>query len=480
MATGHRSAPPSQALWSARPARSGITLLEVLISIFVLSVGLFGVAALIPVGRQQIEQGSKYDRAATASRAAMSELLARDWLSPDMWMNYQGNAYGPVSSGAAFPPVLPYTQPAAWPDMDEPTGTLPVGTPGVNALGQLTSPITAGNSVCIDPLFLAAVPNVLAGAAFPVVQFNDPDQDDDNDDDLTNGDIWPNPPRMQRATVRGWAPGQAFVSPPALGLPIARRQMTWQDEMVFNLPTDGTRRPEWQGELAQGAGSMLRQQTAGDYTWFATVTPSPGEASNSPDAMRTFTVATVVVYKRDLAYWAREGAGAVGVRPPPKERMLYCNFLWGSQAGGEVELILPIVAGDANTNPGRPDRSDMPKIRPGQWIMLAGWTQPDPLVPVLPPVRRAVYKWYRVAAVGPLPIYNDPTKDFFNPVRDPLSTPINFPNGSWSQEITLQGADWNQASVEIDLPGLIPPFGTYAVIVDGVVGVYETTLTLRP
>ena len=47
--------------------RSGITLLEVLISVFVLSVGLMGMAALLPVGRYAIVETGKADRAGTAA-----------------------------------------------------------------------------------------------------------------------------------------------------------------------------------------------------------------------------------------------------------------------------------------------------------------------------------------------------------------------------------------------------------------------------
>ena len=40
-------------------ARSGVSLLEVLISIFVLTIGLLAVAAVIPVGRHAIREAAK-------------------------------------------------------------------------------------------------------------------------------------------------------------------------------------------------------------------------------------------------------------------------------------------------------------------------------------------------------------------------------------------------------------------------------------
>ena len=52
-------------------ARSGLSLLEVLISVFVLSIGLLGVAAVIPLGYHQIVEATKADRAASCGRAGL-------------------------------------------------------------------------------------------------------------------------------------------------------------------------------------------------------------------------------------------------------------------------------------------------------------------------------------------------------------------------------------------------------------------------
>jgi hypothetical protein len=60
-------------------------LLEVLISMFVLFVGLLGVAALIPVGRFAILETSKADRSGACGRAALSEIKVRRMLDPYPW-----------------------------------------------------------------------------------------------------------------------------------------------------------------------------------------------------------------------------------------------------------------------------------------------------------------------------------------------------------------------------------------------------------
>jgi prepilin-type N-terminal cleavage/methylation domain-containing protein len=67
------------------PRRRGMTLLEVLISMFVLSVGLLGVAALIPVGRFSILEAGKADRSGACGQAALSEIKVRRMLDPYPW-----------------------------------------------------------------------------------------------------------------------------------------------------------------------------------------------------------------------------------------------------------------------------------------------------------------------------------------------------------------------------------------------------------
>ena len=58
-------------------ARSGVSLMEVLISIFVISIGLLGIAALIPVANYALMETSKADRTAACGQAAIREVSAR-------------------------------------------------------------------------------------------------------------------------------------------------------------------------------------------------------------------------------------------------------------------------------------------------------------------------------------------------------------------------------------------------------------------
>ncbi len=68
--------------------RAGVSLLEVLISMFVLSIGLLGMAALIPVGKFAIDQTGKADRSGACGHAALSEIKVRRMLDPYPWPDF--------------------------------------------------------------------------------------------------------------------------------------------------------------------------------------------------------------------------------------------------------------------------------------------------------------------------------------------------------------------------------------------------------
>ncbi len=67
------------------PSRRGISLMEVLISVFVLSIGLMGMAALLPVGRFAIMEAGKSDRAGACGRAGLRDIKVRRMLDSTYW-----------------------------------------------------------------------------------------------------------------------------------------------------------------------------------------------------------------------------------------------------------------------------------------------------------------------------------------------------------------------------------------------------------
>ena len=71
---------------STASSRHGISLLEVLFSIGILTVGLFGVAALIPLGKLAMMETEKSDRTGACGRAALREIKVRRMLDYRYWV----------------------------------------------------------------------------------------------------------------------------------------------------------------------------------------------------------------------------------------------------------------------------------------------------------------------------------------------------------------------------------------------------------
>jgi hypothetical protein len=93
--------------------RPGISLLEVLISIFILSVGMLSIASLLPVGGYQAQKATIEDRKSVIGQNAFHEFRTRGMANAENWMGF------PLPPGQTFPkPVsvaidpLAYTAPA--------------------------------------------------------------------------------------------------------------------------------------------------------------------------------------------------------------------------------------------------------------------------------------------------------------------------------------------------------------------------------
>lgn len=502
-------------------ARRGLTLLEVLIAIFVLAIGLLGVAALIPVGRFQLEQGAKQDRAAAVGRAAWREVEVRGMLDPTVWINWEGAIFGRA--------VAPWdgtkqTTPFAWVDVDEPTQLAsplplvdfmpdaPAPNWGMAAWGSLTptpplpyrplGPLGRGNSICIDPYFLASNQEPAGNTfirTFPYVLNSDPDMDSYNQP--IGNDDWPNPPRMERVSLNldpnrllSELPGGAPVLAPYFGrdthLMMARRLFVWHDDLSFGQSNNPGQRAIW-SVSRDATGQIVEHTAAGEYSWMVTVTPAaqqtkpqlgvqmdysvtpPAVASlpfgivaehTSATAQELYTVSVVVFHRRDVSFvskhevprqgeWLVPPAALVpGARPAPPERMVYCDFLGTGRGGGDVRLRLrpsPILLAQRNRR--RPDRSDFPPVVVGQWIMVCGWQQPDlEIGSGTPPTDVTM-------AIGGV---WDPLNPAFPPNRQAVFrwyrvaavdalTPYPVSNNSatlvdeWYQDVTLVGPDWD-------------------------------------
>ncbi len=91
--------------WRAR-LRRGISLLEVLFAVFILSMGMLGLGALIPVGNYQVSQGLRSDHAAACARAAFRQIEACGLLNSDFWRAAPGNQPDFVNNDTQWPTFI--------------------------------------------------------------------------------------------------------------------------------------------------------------------------------------------------------------------------------------------------------------------------------------------------------------------------------------------------------------------------------------
>ena len=70
--------------------RRGISLLEVLMSIFIITIGVLGVAALLPLAAHLANRGTTADRASVAGNEAARQFLIRGMNQPSNWLLADG------------------------------------------------------------------------------------------------------------------------------------------------------------------------------------------------------------------------------------------------------------------------------------------------------------------------------------------------------------------------------------------------------
>lgn len=344
--------------------RSAITLLEVLISIMCLSVGLLGLATLLPLGRFQLVEASRLDRTGTLGRSAFRDLQVRGYLQPDMLLHFN-------SASNTFVPVLTGT-------------TLTVGPspPFVTAVPFAIDPYGVGGSIGSNPhlAFLATLPyGVMPSAA--TAPYNQA-------------------PVIPRLSVRSWVapitPGLAPVMP----FSQAERIFATNDELILAEGAKANYRPQ---PVLEGI-PPIRVQSEGNFTWLVTVSPSFGElfgtVSIPGDATSTrlYTATVVVLFKRNAQ---SDKVDLTLSLPDRNERLVWCEFLDNGVGGGNVRLRTATVG----PNP-LAEAAELLKLRVGEWIMITG--APAAAAPPF-------LQWYRVAAIDSGP-QADPSGEYFRDV----------------------------------------------------------------
>lgn len=219
--------------------RRGISLLEVLISMFVLLVGLLGVAAMIPAGRHELLQASKIDHASMTGRAAFRDLKIRRYLNPENWytLDDMQNSTALWQPDPVNHPGRPFLIKGVWVDRF---------------------------AVVMDPLGLAA-PAGTFSKSFPA------------------------------NTTSGLYLGRISA------IPFSNMTDSYQlADLVFRSSDDLSIIPNANDRNLPPAQQMLggaKRASQGNYSWIATIVGDPSmSALNS-----TLSVSVAVFYKRDLS-----------------------------------------------------------------------------------------------------------------------------------------------------------------------------------
>lgn len=390
---------------SAFRTRQGITLIEVLISIFVLLFGLMGVAAIFPVASHYVLEGDKRDRSSGLAQIAFEEIKARKLLESEWWIyaNYpmqQADGNWVIQSGHDDQNIAP--QP----------GMFRVSDP-MPAHAYVIDPLGSGGIDNNNPFSRFFFPG---GGMFP----QNPWPTLTLPGTTTPKSLWP----VLRVTLP--VPENPVVAPsPYLPMPpqTAETIFRLRDDLAVEQPDAGDR-PSIQRWATGTGGQLLARQYIGDYSWLATVVPTSNNAllglqpaANIRDAW--YEVSAVVFYKRDTV----PSASTPG--SPGSERLIAGEFLNRSE--------LAIFDG-LYDDPATVDTA-VDGLKPGNWVAVMGVNQVTGVF---------MMKWYRVQAI------DDTTND-----RVQLNN-TNFVNGRY---MMVRGPDWPRGSytnlrVAI-LPGIV-------------------------
>jgi prepilin-type N-terminal cleavage/methylation domain-containing protein len=289
-----RISPGCHAGWRSKRCRQGLTLIEILMTIFVLAIGLLGVAALMPVGSYQMQRGQIAQRVSEIGPAALDLLEASDMHSPERW--------GRETDSPRFDDIEKHGSNDEWVRRAHHSsdGTAPSSVPsesnylieylrsnGSTNLGSYKQADSAtyesGDVVvarrcepfAIDPLYMYQV-----GMNPFVSALNDP---------YGTGDAMP------RITVSG-VTSQA-----------AAESIFQNDEDLIVVEDEDSGFPSGRAVWGPSNSNPVKAKSEGNYSWLATF--SPGEKATGSDP-KQWTVSVAVFYKRPLGLRDNEGKNA--------------------------------------------------------------------------------------------------------------------------------------------------------------------------
>ncbi|HLA84122.1 MAG TPA: hypothetical protein VJL29_04955 [Thermoguttaceae bacterium] len=424
-----------------------MSLLEVLIAMAIITLGLLGLAALVPMGHFAVVESTKADRSSACGRAAVADVKTRRLLDPNLW--------------AAFSPSIS----AEWHSFST------TNTP------EVAADLYYGDAVVIDPQFVSNNhPNLASGdvghlAAFPYGIKNPTDLD------------W-KPCYLDRLAFRG------LINNPLLPAPAAAQLFTWADDLVYETESrdsDARTRSVYlrsTGEVSAvppfaSPDDRLRQERSGNYSWLMTLLPSETEGPLNPTARRTYGVSVAVFFRRDLDYQPADSSNPPTAENMPTERLAKVVFTGGGYGGGDATIYVPTVDGANWFGLKVDDKKAYAaylNVRKDQWILVMGLKPDTRLSSFSRPSQlddhRRVAQWYRVVAVDEVQRHSE--------VAATEITTIGSGNDAYYRRVTLAGPDWDANVWDPTLPASPAPttITAAAVLIDDVIGVYTKTIEL--
>jgi len=359
-------------------ATAGLTLIEILMTIFVLAIGLLGVAALMPVGSYQMQRGQIAQRVSEIGPSALDLVEASNMHSPSRW----GLVTTPPSPRFDDVKEHPSIGSGEWvrkayrqgSSYDDAPSSLEnkyllevVRSDNASQLGKFHTPTGGGSSViisggslstdavfvfrrcepfAIDPLYMYQV-----GMNPFVSALNDP---------YGTGDAMP------RITVSG-VTSQA-----------AAEAIFQNEEDLIVVEDEDSGFPSGRAVWQDGGTSIIKAKSEGNYSWLATF--SPGEMASGSDP-KQWTVSVAVFFKRPL------GLGTDSQWTVPFSTSGGNNGYTTVTLDGSTPALL-YEDNDASGDFSR-EGGDQMRIKRRQWGLVTFLDGSE---------RRA--RWYRLGAVG--------------------------------------------------------------------------------
>jgi hypothetical protein len=372
--------------------RCAITLVEVLISMGILTIGLLSVAALFPVGGYYMRQGEVQDRAAAIAQAAFADVVARGMLKAESWQMWEPALSDQVTQQRQEPTAIDIVRKPALDAIQKISFTRPV-TDSIRIMvkAQKRDQIarTIGSTFVLDPLGAASVsgtsnPNraLVLASSFPVSA---------NPGRAPEWKHWGNTWPVRRITTT------AGLTSGILPSTLAESLLSSHDDLVTESPGASNASGIQQWESA--ASGPLKRSWKGDYSWIVMICPSNPEARDGigldPSAHK-YHVSVVVFHKRVVATSTPKDDGTDNLDTLlQNERVALGRVLSTSSGGGEILLEqLPLTSSLLKKNNLRENDTYFDDVKPGQWLMVSG---PHPSSR---PDRPMFFsRWYRIVAV---------------------------------------------------------------------------------